>query len=183
MLLLFSCPCTIPVPSCRPSCHTRCCVPPSSGCAATSLSRLSTAPTTAPTTSCGEEPHSFTIRVGSRDEMSPSVASRPAWKQTPHLAVRDAAADLRARTQAVPPPPSGSRFQTCWFLHLLRCRQATVQEPFFRSRTSFLHAGGALGGSPVETWLHPWLMVKPVGCTVPPLYTPCISAAMYSVIN
>jgi hypothetical protein len=29
-------------------------------------------------------------------------------------------------------------------------------------------------GSPVETWLHPWLTVKPVGCTVPPLYTPCL---------
>ncbi len=26
----------------------------------------------------------------------------------------------------------------------------------------------------VETWLHPWLTVKPVGCTLAPLYSPCI---------
>jgi hypothetical protein len=49
MLLLFPCPGTIPVPSCKPSCQMSCCAPPSSGCVAASLSRLSTAPTTAPT--------------------------------------------------------------------------------------------------------------------------------------
>jgi hypothetical protein len=43
MLLLFLCPGTIPVPSCQPSG----CTPPSSGSAAASLSRLSTATTTA----------------------------------------------------------------------------------------------------------------------------------------
>jgi hypothetical protein len=28
------------------------------------------------------------------------------------------------------------------------------------------HQSSGLGGSPVETWLHPWLTVKPVWCTV-----------------
>ncbi len=174
-MLLFPCPGTIPVPSCRPSCHMRCCVPPLSGCAAMSSSCLSTAPTTAPTTSCGEEPHSFTIRVGSRDEKSPSAASRPARKRTPHLAVRDAAADLRASTQAVPPPPSGSRFQTCWFVHLLLCRQATVQEPFFRSRTSFLHAGRALWRPGyIPGWWSNQLGVLYHPCTLPAYQLLCI---------
>jgi hypothetical protein len=38
--------------------------------------------------------------------------------------------------------------------------------------------GPELGGSPVETCLHTWLMVKPVGCTLAYLNSPCISAAM-----
>jgi hypothetical protein len=144
--------------------------------------------------------------------LSPSAASRPARKWTPHLAVRNAVANCLASAQAVPPPPSWSRLQTRWFLRLLflRRRQATVQERFLWSWTGFLHTldwrrhpslrssvtctvsghrlrdwtsdlsssqltselGG--GGSPVDTWLHPWWMVKPVGCTAPPLYTPCI---------
>ncbi len=59
----------------------------------------------------------------------------------PHLAVRDTAADRQALarqpnqplpTQAVQLLPSGSRFQTCWFLHLqLGRRQEAVQEQFF----------------------------------------------------
>jgi hypothetical protein len=57
----------------------------------------------------------------------------------PHLAVRNAEADHRSSAQAILPPPSRSRFQTRWFLYLLRCSQAMVQEPFFRPRTSFLH--------------------------------------------
>ncbi len=51
---------------------------------------------------------------------------------------------------AVPPPPSGSHFQTSWFLRLLlRSRQATVQEPFFQLQTGFLHA--------LDRWRHPSL--------------------------
>jgi hypothetical protein len=34
--------------------------------------------------------------------------------------------------------------------------------------------GQSSGGSPVEICLHPWLMVKPVGCTLTSLYSPCI---------
>ncbi len=69
MLLLFPCPGTIPVPSCRLSCQTSCCVPPSSGCAVVASSRLSTAPTTAPYAVLRRGPHSYNIRVGSRDEI------------------------------------------------------------------------------------------------------------------
>jgi hypothetical protein len=49
----------------------------------------------------------------------PSVASRPTRQRTPSLAARDATADCRVRAHAVLPQPSGSRFQTHWFLHLL----------------------------------------------------------------
>jgi hypothetical protein len=35
----------------------------------------------------------------------------------------------------------------------------------------------------VETWLQPWLMVKPVGCTVSPLYSPCMYISCYVCIT
>ncbi len=86
-------------------------------------------------------PRSFTIRVGSRDEASPSAASRPARPRTPRLAARVAAADRRVRIQEVLPQPSGSRFQTRWFLHLpLQRRHETVPEPFSYPARRFLHA-------------------------------------------
>jgi hypothetical protein len=82
------------------------------------------------------------LRSGRGTRLSPSATSRPARKRMQHLVVRDTTADHRASAQVVPLPPSGSHFQTRWFpcLPLLRRRQATVQEPFFRSRTGFLHA-------------------------------------------
>jgi hypothetical protein len=53
-----------------------------------------------------------------------------------------AAAECRARAQAVLPQLCQSRFQTHWFLHLplLRSRHATVLEPFSYPARRFLHA-------------------------------------------
>jgi hypothetical protein len=72
---------------------------------------------------------------------SPSAALRLAWPRTPRLAARVAAADRQARAQAVLPQPSGSRFQTCWSLHLLLLRRhhATVSELFSYPARRFLH--------------------------------------------
>jgi hypothetical protein len=57
----------------------------------------------------------------------------------PHLVVCDTLADGKASAKAIMLPPSGSHLQTRWYLRLLllRCRQCTVQELFFRSWTSF----------------------------------------------
>jgi hypothetical protein len=64
-----------------------------------------------------------------------------------------AAADCGVRTQAALPQPSGSHFQTRWFLHLpLRCSHETVPETFSYLGRRLLHAregmtGGAIPGS------------------------------------
>jgi hypothetical protein len=87
-------------------------MPPSSGCVAAAASRLSTAPTLL----CSGDPAPSLSGSGRGTRWSPSAASRPALKQKPHLAVRNAAADRRASAQAVPPPQGGSHFQTRWFL-------------------------------------------------------------------
>jgi hypothetical protein len=137
MLLLFPCPGTTSVPSCRPSCQMSCWASPSSGCIAAAVSHLSTAPM--PSCSGGPAPSPLGSSWGTRS--SPSVASRPAWKRMPHLAVCNATANCRASDLAVPPPPSGSRLQTRWFLHLLLwCRRETVPEPFSYLARRFLHA-------------------------------------------
>jgi hypothetical protein len=93
MLLLFPCPGTIPVPSCRPSCQTSRCVPPLYGYIEAASSRLSSAPTTTPMTSCRGGPTPSPSVSGRGMRSSPSAASRPAQKRTPHLEVRDAVAD------------------------------------------------------------------------------------------
>ncbi len=113
---------------------------------------------------------------------SPSVALRLAWQWTPRLAARHA---------TVLPQPSGSRFQTHWFLQLLLLRHChkTVPELFSYPTRRFLLTGDQrrlhslhrsstrpvnghrprswtsdlfsfqprpeLGGSPVESLLHP----------------------------
>jgi hypothetical protein len=59
-------------------------------------------------------------------------------------------------TEAVPVPSMGS---------------ATEVRPLTSSPSS---RGQSSGGSSVETCLHPWLTVKPVGCTLASLYSPCI---------
>jgi hypothetical protein len=152
MLLLFLCPGKIQVTSFQPTRLMSCCASPSSGCTAVASSRLSTAPTMAPTPSCVVDPPPSPSGSGCRTRSSPSAASRPAWKRTPRLAVCNAATDCQASAQAVPLPPSGSRFQTYWFLHLflLRRRQVTVQEPVSgRGPVFFTHwTGGAI---PVST--------------------------------
>jgi hypothetical protein len=164
---------------------------------------------TAPTPFCAEDPTPSPSESGPGTRSSPSGASRPARLWTPSLAARVAAADRRARAQAVPLQPSGSRFQTRWFLLLhLWHHLETVPEPFSYPTRRFLHTRDwrclhgllrsstcyvsghrhrgftsdlfsfqprpELGGSPVETRLHPWLTAKPVLCTLAPLYSPCI---------
>jgi hypothetical protein len=69
--------------------------------------------------SCGGDPAPSPSESGCGTRLSTSATSRPVRKRMPHLAARDAEADCRPRTQAVLPPPSGSRFQTSWFLLLL----------------------------------------------------------------
>jgi hypothetical protein len=143
---------------------------------------------------------------------SPSAASRLARPRTPRLAARVAAADRRVRTQAVLPQPRGSRFQTCWFLHLpLRRCHETVPEPFSYPARRFLHARDRrrhhrchrrstrpvnghrhrgwtsdlfssrprpkLGGSPVDTCIHPWRRSDQLGV----LHQPC-TASVYKLL-
>jgi hypothetical protein len=86
-------------------------------------------------------PCSFTIRVGSRDEVVPVSRLRLAWPRTPRLAACVAAADCWACAQAVLPQPSGCRFQTRRFLRLLLHRRChgTMLEPFSYPARRFLH--------------------------------------------
>jgi hypothetical protein len=54
-------------------------------------------------------------------------------QQTPCLAARVAAEDCRVRAQAASPQPSGSHFQTRWFLRFLLPRHRATR----RSRNRF----------------------------------------------
>ncbi len=138
--------------------------------------------------------------------LSPSAASRLARLRTPRLA------DRQVHTQAVLPQPSGSCFQTRWFLHLpLRCRHKTVPETFSYPARRFLHARDQrrhhrchrrgtrlvnghrhrgwtsdlfssrprpeLGGSPVDTCVHPWRRSDQLGV----LHQPC-TASVYKLL-
>ncbi len=141
MFLPFLCLGTILAPSCRTSCQATSLPPPSSGSIGAASSHPFSCSKTAPTPSCAAGPASSPSESGPGMRSSPSAASRLARPGTPRLAARVAAADHRVRTQAVLPQPSGSRFQTRWFLHLpLRCRHETVPEPFSYPARRFLHA-------------------------------------------
>jgi transposase InsO family protein len=97
---------------------------------------------TAPTPSCTAGHATSPSESSPGTRLSLSAASRLARLRTPCLAARVAVADRRVRTQAVLPQPSGSRFQTGWFLHLpLRRRHQKVPERFHGVRR-FLHARG-----------------------------------------
>jgi hypothetical protein len=114
---------------------------PSSGSIGTASSHLFSSSTMAPTPSCAASPAPSPSESGPGTRSSPSATSRLARPRTPRLAARVVAADCRVRTQAVLPQPSGSRFQTCWFLHLpLRLRHETVPEPFSYPARRFLNA-------------------------------------------
>jgi hypothetical protein len=138
MLFLFSCPGTIPAPSCWPSCQTSCCAPPSPGCAAAASSCLSTTPLMAPTPSCRVNPQGWVAGQGCLHQ--PPQGLHGSGRHTWQSATPQPTAGQAPRWSRL--PPSRSHFQTRWLpcLPLLRRRQATVQEPFFRSRTGFLHA-------------------------------------------
>jgi hypothetical protein len=182
IFLLFLCPGTILAPSYQASCQASSSLPPLSGSVGAASSRPFNRSTMAPTLSCGAHPAPSPSESGPGTRLSPSAASRLARLWTPRLAAPVTTADRWVHTQAVLPQPSWPRIQTCWFLQALlrRCHE-TVPEPFsyparchhrcYRRGTHPInghrHRGWAsdlfssrprpeLGGSPVDTCLHPW---------------------------
>jgi hypothetical protein len=95
-----------------------------------------------PTRSCTAAPTPSPSESGHVTSTSPSAASRLAQPRTTRLAAHLAAADRQVHAQPVLPQPSGSHFQTRWFLHLplLRRRHEMVLEPFSYPVRRFLHA-------------------------------------------
>jgi hypothetical protein len=132
---------TILAPTCPASCQPSCSPPPLSGSVGAASFHPFSRSTTAPTGFCAAAPAPSPSESGRGTRWPPSVASRPAQQWMPCLAARDAEADRRVCAQAVLPQPSGSRFQTRWFLHLRpgRCHK-TVPEPFSYQARRFLHA-------------------------------------------
>jgi hypothetical protein len=174
--------------------------------------------TTAPTRFCAADPAPSPSESGREMRWSPSAASRLSRPWTRRLAAHVAAADRRVRTQVVLPQPSGSRFQTRWFLHLpLRRRHETVPEPFSYPARRILHAWDRrhlhrchstlpinghrhegwtsdlfssqprpeLGGSPVDTCLHPWLAVRQLGVLQQhwTVHVQCLYISCYVTVN
>jgi hypothetical protein len=135
--LLFLCPGTILTPSCQTSSslHSSC------GSVGAASSHPFSHSTTAPTPSCAVDHAPSPSELGPGTRLSPSAASRLAWPWTPRLAARVAVAERRVHTQAVLQQPSGSHFQTSWFLHLHLWRlHETVPEPISYPARRFLHA-------------------------------------------
>ncbi len=143
---------TILAPICPASCQPASfSPPPSSGSVGAAWFQPFSCSTTAPTWSCTAAPAPSPSESGRGTRWWPSTALRLAWPQTPRLAAHVAAADHRARAQAVLPQPSWSRFQTRWFLHLLlhQRRHATVPEPLSNLARRFFTpgTGGAITAS------------------------------------
>jgi hypothetical protein len=159
--------------------------PPSSGSIEVAWFHPFSRSTTAPTRFCAAAPAPSPSESGHGMRWLPSAALRLARPRTPCLAARVAVADRRARAQAVSSQPGGSRSQTRWSLHLEtvpepfsyparrflhardwrrhhRChRRSTrpVNGHRHRGWTSDLFSSQPrpeLGGSPVDTWLHPY---------------------------
>jgi hypothetical protein len=103
--------------------------------------------TTAPKQFCAVAPAPKPSESGHGMRSLPSAASRPVRQWKPRLATRVTTADNRVRVQTVLPQPSRSRFQTCWFLRLLRHK--LVPEPFSFPVRRLLHArtGGTFTAS------------------------------------
>jgi hypothetical protein len=133
----FCTPRTSRTASCQPSSSP----PPSSGSVVVAWSHLSSCFTTAPLPFCAVVPAPSPSELGQRMRSSPSATSRPARQRTPSLAARVTMADRQVRDQAALLQPTGSCFQTRWFLHLLlRHHHETVSEPFSYPARRFLHA-------------------------------------------
>ncbi len=151
-------------------------------------------------------PGSFTIWVGSRDQVI-------AVSHLKACTAADAEPGSPCRCSRLPGSRPGGpaatkrvSFSARWYLHLpLRCRLQTVREPVSYPARRFLHTWDQrrhhrchrcgtrpvngprhrdwtsdlfsiqprpeFGGSPVDICLHPWSMVRPVGCT--PVVVPC----------
>jgi hypothetical protein len=131
---------TILVPSCPASCQPSSSPPPLSGSVMAAWSHLSSRSMTAPMPFCAVAPAPSPSKSGHRTRSSPSAASRPVRQQTSSLAARVTAADCWVRALAVL-QPSGSRFQTHWYLHLtFHRRLETVLEPFSYPARRFLQS-------------------------------------------
>jgi hypothetical protein len=138
---------------------------------------------TAPTPSCAAGPAPSPSESGPGTRSSPSAASRLARPRTPRLAARVTAAGCRVLTQVVLLQPSGSRFQTRWFLYFSSgaamrgpgtvflpgeevfarpgpaAPSQVTQTRYHRGWTSDLFSSRPrpeLGGSPVDTCVNPW---------------------------
>jgi hypothetical protein len=124
--------------SCQPSCSP----PPSSGSVGAACFHPFSCFMTAPTWSCTAAPAPSPSESCRGRRWLWSAALRLARPQTPRRAARVTVADRRASARVVLPQPSGSHFQTSWFLHLLlprRCHK-TVLKPFSYPARRFLHA-------------------------------------------
>jgi hypothetical protein len=141
MFLLLLCLGTVLAPTCPASYQPSCSPPPWSGFVRAAWFHPFSRSTTAPTQFCVAAPAPSPLESGLGARWLSSAASRLARPWMPRLAAHVAAADRQVRTQAVLPQPSGSRFQTRWFLHLnLRRHHETVPEPFSYPARRFLHA-------------------------------------------
>jgi hypothetical protein len=142
---------TILAPSCPGICQPSCSPPPSSGSVRAAWFQPFSRSTTAPTQSCAAAPAPSPSESGRGTRWLPSAALRLARPRTPRLAAHIAAADRLARAQAVLPQPSGSRFQTRWFLHLLLLwRRSRNCFPTQRGGFCTLGTGGAFTESTDE---------------------------------
>jgi hypothetical protein len=113
MFLLLLCLGTILAPSWPASCQPSCSPPPSSESVGTAWFHTFSCSTTAPMRFCARAPAPSPSESGRGTRWLPSAALRLARPWTPRLAAHVAAADRRARSQAVLPQLSGSHSQTC----------------------------------------------------------------------
>jgi hypothetical protein len=136
MFLPLLCLGTILASTCPTSCQPSCSPPPLSGSVGMAWFHPFSRSTTAPTRSCAAAP---TPSLSESGRVTRWSRLRP---RTPCLAACVTTADRRVHAQAFLPQPTGSRFQTRWFLHLplLRRHHATVLEPFCYPVRRYLHA-------------------------------------------
>jgi hypothetical protein len=136
MFLLLLCLGTILAPICPASCQLSYSLPSSSGSVEAAWFHHFSCSTTAPTQSCAAAPAPSPSEPGCMTRWSQACTAAEATHGNLRRHGR-----LPVRTQAVLPQPSGSRFQTRWFLHLLFLRRhETVPEPFSYPARRFLHA-------------------------------------------
>jgi hypothetical protein len=154
MFLPFLCLGTVLAPSCRTSCQATSSPPPSFGSVGAVSSHPFSRSMTAPMQSCTVSPAPSPSESGSGTRSSLSATSRLARLRTLRLAACVPAADCQIRTQAVLQQPSGSRFQTRWFLHLpsgAATRRSRNRFPTQRGGFCMPGTGGATDAVPVPS--------------------------------
>jgi hypothetical protein len=141
MFLLLLCLCTILAPSCPVSCQPSCSSPPLIWVRRGGVIPPLQLPNDGPYAVLHRGPRSFTIQVGSRDEVIAVSRLKACMAADAMPAARVATADSRVFTQPVLPQPSESHLQTRWFLRLLHQRHhKMVPETFSYLARRFLHA-------------------------------------------